>query len=71
MKKILTFIEEKHYLLLSLFLDLAALITLIKESGSFHFWVLMAMSALVGAAHEVVSLIRKSNTYAKKPIWIK
>jgi hypothetical protein len=71
MLKILTFISERQYLILSMILDLAALITLIKESGSFHFWMLLTASALVGAAHEVVSLIRKSNTYAKKPIWIK
>jgi hypothetical protein len=71
MNKILNYLTEKQYLLSSLFLNLAALITLIKEGGSFHFWMLMAMSILVGAAHEVVSLIRKSKESDKKSIWIK
>ena len=66
--KVFNFIAEKKYLILSMFLDLAALITLIKEGGSFHFWMLLAMSALIEAAHEFVSIARKSKEPSKKTI---
>ena len=66
--KILKFIAERKYLILSMLLDLAALVTLIKEGGSFHFWMLLAMSALIEAAHEFVSIAKKSKEPSKKTI---
>ena len=71
MNKIINYLDEKRYLLGAMFLDLAALVTLITDGGSFHFWMLIATSLVLQAIHEFFSIVKKNSLYNKNPktIW--